>query len=104
MAYKVTMSESSKLDIANIISYIREDLQNSKAAKMLLKDFNRQKNFLKLSPYMFQFCPDEILQQKGYRRFIFYKKYVAVYRIDKINKQVRIMRVFYGKREYEHLV
>ena len=53
---------------------------------------------------MYPVCNDLNLQQKGYHRFLFYKKYVALYSINDTEKVINILHVFYAKRDYANLV
>ncbi len=108
MAYKVKVTDEAKVDLDEILRHIAETLSNKNAAARLLDDFEKQKNNLKDSPYMYSVCNDSRLQKKGYHRFIFYKNYVALYLINESDneneKTVNIMHVFYAKRDYARLV
>ena len=104
MVYKVSLTDKAKSDLDGIIRYIAEELLNSEAAANLLADFVKQKNNLKDSPYMYPVCNDLNLQQKGYHRFLFYKKYGALYSINDTEKVINILHVFYAKRDYAKLV
>ena len=106
MAYKVQITDSAKIELAEIIEYISETLCNKNAASSLLDDFYEQKRFLYENPYTFPECPIESLRRKGYRQFLFKKNYVALYLVDdeENKKEVTIMHVFYAKRDYEKLV
>ena len=106
MAYKVQITDSAKIELAQIIGYISETLCNKNAASSLLDDFYEQKRFLYENSYTFPECPIESLRRKGYRRFLFKKNYVALYLVDdeENKKEVTIMHVFYAKRDYEKLV
>ncbi|MGI5076418.1 type II toxin-antitoxin system RelE/ParE family toxin [Treponema maltophilum] len=100
MAYKVRIADTAKVNLDEIIRYIAEKLSNSKAAVSLLADFEKCKNNLKDLPYMYPLCNDTRLQKKGYRRFLFYKNYVALYSINDKGKIVNILHIFYAKCDY----
>lgn len=106
MAYKVKIADKAKAELDEIVGYISETLANPTAAGKLLDDFYEQKEFLTDDPYMFPLCHTQRLQRKGYRRFLFRKNYVALYKVDENgeNKLVTIMHVFYAKRNYEMLL
>ena len=106
MAYKVEITSLAKTELDEIVKYIVETLTNPNAARKLLDDFYEQKSFLYDTPYMYPLCPIPTLQQKGYRRFIFMKNYVALYIVEdnENTKLVTIMHIFYAKRDYEKLI
>lgn len=106
MAYKVEITDSAKAELDEIVRYLVEELPNPISAKKLLDDFYEQKSYLYENPYIFPVCPIQNLQQKGYRRFLFMKNYVALYIIDdnEAKKNVTIMHIFCAKRDYEKLV
>lgn len=104
MAYKVQIADFAKTELSEIVGYISETLCNKNAAASLLDDFSEQKSFLYENPYTFPECPIESLQQKGYRRFLFKKNYVALYLVEEDKKIVTIMHIFYAKRDYEKLM
>ena len=106
MAYKVNITDSAKAELAEIVSSFVEDLCNPKAAASLLEEFYEQKSYLYDDPYTFSLCPILSLQNKGYRRFIFKKNYIALYLIEDEGdkKIVTIMHIFNAKRDYEKLV
>ncbi|MDY3130953.1 MAG: type II toxin-antitoxin system RelE/ParE family toxin [Treponema sp.] len=106
MAFKVEIADSAKAELDEIVRYFIEELSNPVSAGKLLDDFYEQKSFLYDNPYMFPLCPIQVLQRKGYRRFLFMKNYVALYLVEdeEDKKVVTIMHVFYAKRDYEKLV
>lgn len=106
MAYKVEITDSAKAELDEIVRYFVEELSNPISAGKLLDDFYEQKSYLYDNPYIFPVCSIQSLQQKGYRRFLFMKNYVALYIIDdnEAKKNVTIMHIFYAKRDYEKLV
>lgn len=106
MGFKVEITDSAKAELDDIVKYFVEELSNTISAGKLLDDFYEQKSYLNDNPYMFPLCPIIRLQQKGYRRFLFMKNYVALYLIEDTDnkKTVTIMHIFYAKRDYEKLV
>ena len=105
MAFKVEIADSAKAELDEIVRYFVEELSNPVSAGKLLDDFYEQKGFLYDNPYMFPLCPIQVLQRKGYRRFLFMKNYAALYLLEEADKKVvTIMHLFYAKRDYEKLV
>ena len=54
-------------------------------------------------PLLFEQCRDRRLKELGYRRAVI-KHYVMVYRVAEMEKNVYILRFFYGAREYEKMI
>lgn len=96
MTFKVEIADSAKAELDEIVRYFVEKLSNPVSARKLLDDFYEQKSFLYDNPYMFPLCPIQVLQRKGYRRFLFMKNDVALYLVEdeEDKKVVTIMHVF----------
>jgi len=104
MAYKVQMTESADKDLEEIADYIAIKLSNPKSATELLDEFLEKKKLLVKSPLIYPLCSNLRLQEEGYHRFLFKNNFIALYLINKDNKIVTIMRIFYAKRDYEKLI
>ena len=48
-------------------------------------------------------CLDEYLNKKGYRKLIV-DNFITLYKVDDEKKIVTVMRVIYGRRQYEKLL
>ena len=53
---------------------------------------------------MYPLSDNQVLQNDGYHRFLFYKNFIEFYLIDDEEKIVSIMRIFYAKRDYANLI
>ena len=94
----------SEEDLSEIVDYISDMLKNQKAANNLLADFLKEKENLVENPYLYPLSDNQVLQNDGYHRFLFYKNFIALYLIDDEEKIVSIMRIFYAKRDYANLI
>ena len=104
MVYKIQITDQAVSELDEITKYFVETLSNRNAAEKLIKDFSNQLETLKKNPFSFSLCPIEMLQRKGYRRFLFYKNYVALYVINEAENLVTVMHIFYARRNYEKLI
>ncbi len=104
MAYKVHITDLANSELDEITNYFVNNLLNKNAASKFIQDFLNQLELLKKNPYTFSLCPSELLQKKGYRRFLFSKNYVALYVINEEEKLATIMHIFYARRNYEKLI
>ncbi len=104
MAYNVRIMEKAEEDLSEIVDYISDTLKNQKAVNNLLADFLKEKENLVENPYMYPLSDNQVLQNDGYHRFLFYKNFIALYLIDDEEKIVSIMRIFYAKRDYANLI
>ena len=86
MAYNVRIMEKAEEDLSEIVDYISDMLKNQKAANNLLADFLKEKENLVENPYMYPLSDNQVLQNDGYHRFLFYKNFIALYLIDNEEK------------------
>lgn len=99
MTYKLLMSKSAKNDLSKILNYISVDLENPKAAKELMDKIDKCMLQLKDNPLMYAKVNDIKLSNAEYRKLPI-DNYIIVYRFDKTTNTVRIMRLFFGRRDY----
>ena len=101
MAIKYTVNISLEVnnDLDDIFSYIANTLDSEQGALNLMQEIQDMILSLSEMPERFSFALDTTLADRGYRRAIV-KKYVILYKIDKKNKIVNVMRVFHGSMDY----
>ena len=102
-SYQLKFTPIANDDLDRIYRYISGHLVALKAAADLMDDIETSIMRLKDFPYSGNPVTDDILSSRGYRKLIV-KNYVVFYLIDKAEKQVVIMRVFYGAQRYENLL
>lgn len=103
MAYKLSISPSAVEDLDEIVVYIARTLDNPAAAAAFLDKVSSCYDRLEAMPYLYEECRDPNLRALGYRRAVI-DHYVMVYSVDEPQKTVRILRFFYGARDYEKLI
>lgn len=101
--YTIKMTPKATTDLDNIYSYISEELFASNAAMHLLERIEESIMNLKRFPFSCNYVSDEFLRSKEYRKLII-DNYIAFYLVKEENRQVIIMRVLYGKQNYENLL
>lgn len=90
-------------DLGNIYRYISEELFTASAATNILKRIEKEIIRLKEFPFSCNYVADEFLRNKGYRKLIV-DNYIVFYLTKEEKDQVIIMRVLYGKQNYENLL
>ena len=103
MEYRVVVSREAHSDIDEILSYMINTLKNPVAADSLLHRIEAAYETLADNPYLYAFCQDHRLKADGYRKVII-KNYILIYRVEEQEKQVYVVRVFYGRRNYAELI
>ena len=84
------MTESAERDIDEILTYMTEKLANLQAAMDWADELEMRYGELS----------NETLGRAGYRCFVV-KNYIVFYRVDEMERKVIILRVFYGRQDYE---
>ena len=52
---------------------------------------------------MSELLKDEILRKKGYRKIVI-DNYIVIYKVNKDEKSVIIVRIIYNRRQYQDLI
>ena len=102
MDYKITTTGEAENEIEKITTYISETLQNPSAADHFLNDLALCYGHLTRMPQMYALCPDVRLRALGYRKAVM-KNFILVYKVEQAEQTVYVLRVFYGRRDYENL-
>ncbi|SHO45236.1 type II toxin-antitoxin system RelE/ParE family toxin [Anaerocolumna xylanovorans] len=90
-------------DLDEIDTYISEILVNPQAAEDLMNEMEKSISRLEQFPYIGSEVADPYLASKGYRKLVV-QNYLVFHLINPEQKQVVIMRVLYGAREYHNLL
>jgi toxin ParE1/3/4 len=101
--YTIKMTPKAADDLDNIYRYISEELFAASAATNILERIEKEIIRLKEFPFSCNHVADEFLRNKGYRKLIV-DNYIVFYLIEEEKDQVIIMRVLYGKQNYENLL
>jgi addiction module RelE/StbE family toxin len=101
--YSVHISESAKQDTLDIVRYISAELNSPQAAIELLDKLDIGMKSLDTNPKRNAFVREERLAAKGYRALLI-KNYIAFYKVDEKTKNVDIIRILYGRRDWSGLL
>ena len=97
--YRILLTRKAHEDIRDIYRYIKEELQNNSSALAIVDEIEKRILLLKEYPLSGSLVSDGVLQKKGYRKLII-NNYIALYSVDDHAKEVHIVRVVYGKRDF----
>lgn len=103
MNFNLKISENAKIDIKEILAYIKNTLGNPQAATSLADLITSEINTLKQFPFSGTPVPDTFLADLGFR-FLLIKNFKAYYIADKDSKEVTIVRFLYSGRNYENIL
>lgn len=101
--YKIRYTPLAYEDLDEIDTYISETLLNPQAAENLLDEMEKSIRQLEQFPYVGSEVEDSSLSDKGYRKLVV-QNYLIFHIVDLEQKQVVIMRILYGAREYHNLL
>lgn len=101
--YRIRYTPLAFDDLNEIDTYISETLCNEAAAERLLDEIEHSVNQLKQFPYIGSEVEDSYLAAKGYRKLVV-SNYLVFHLVNEQAKEIVIMRVIYGAREYHNLL
>ncbi len=103
MKYKTFFTAKAYEDIREIYSYIRYKLKNTSSAFKIIDEIENKILLLRENPFTGSSVTGQGLVNFGYRKLVI-RNYIAIYKVDDSRKEVYIVRVFYGKRNYQALI
>lgn len=98
--YKVTFLQSGLYDLEEIVLYIASD--SKKNALSMNEKIVATANKLAIFPMMGILVPDEKIAKMGFRMFPI-DNYLLFYKVYEQEKEVTILRVIHGMRNYPNL-
>ena len=101
--YRVRYTPLAYEDLDEIDTYISSVLLNPPAALNLLGEIEESVNRLQQFPFIGSAAEDPYLASKGYRKLVV-QNYLVFYLADQVQKEIVVMRVIYGAREYRSLL
>jgi toxin ParE1/3/4 len=101
--YRLKFTPSARKDLDTIYDYIVNELYAKEAANKLLEKIEASIMRLRDFPFSCSFVEDGFLRSKGYRKLVV-DNYLVFYLVHEEEKLVVIMRVLYGRREYQDLL
>ncbi len=100
MKYKILETKLAQKDLEYILDYMIVSLANPSAATAFADKVEACYSNLEQMPMMYEFCHDPQLRAMGYHKVVI-KNYIMIYKINEDNKTVTILRIFYGRQDYE---
>mgnify|MGYP003302226657 CR=1 FL=1 len=102
LGYNVIISPEAKLQLKNIVQYVRFVLKNPIAAKRVLEDAEKTMNKLTYLAKSLKLCEEPELSIHGYRVISFQTHdYVMLYRVD--GNTVYVDGIFHQLQNYQEL-
>ena len=101
--YKVVIVRSAKMQFAQILRYLRQDLGNEQAAMNVKEDMEETKLRLSQVAGSLKLCDDPELQALGYRTIHLKRhRYFLLYKI--IDDIVRVVGIYHDLQDYESVL
>ena len=97
--YEVIITERAKQELKEIYDYISKSLMEENTADKLIDKIEKELLQLEYIPEWFSVIENYRKKDFEYRRLPI-NNYVAIYRIDKEKREVYIIRIVYGGRNY----
>lgn len=101
--YRVKFTPIAETDLEGIFSYISAQLSATSAAEKLIEEIEVCIMRLEELPFSGSPLSDETLSSRGYRKLVV-NNYIVFYLVNEQDKQVTIMRVLYGARNYRTIL
>ena len=101
--YKVIISSIAFQDLDDIIGYIKEVLISPENAKNVFEEIEKAIHSLNDKPKRNTLVKDKYLNKMGIRLLIV-KKYILFYRVSEEQKEVEIIRILYGRRNWMNIL
>jgi len=99
--YQLKIYPLARLDMEQIFNYIAVELCNPTAAIGQINDFEKAFDNICSFPESCPFINNEYVKDKSLRKLVV-NNYIAFYRIR--DKEIQVVRVLYGMRNYETLL
>lgn len=103
MSYNLFVTQNADDELAGIVDYIANHLDNPKAAGDFLDRVEVCYERLTENPKIYQLCDYQDFKEKGYRKVII-NNYVLLFRIDEDTDTVYILHVFFGRQDYYSMI
>ena len=101
--YRTLLTRRAYEDLRDIYRYIKEELHNTNSAIKIIDEIEQRIGLLEEYPCSGSSVQEPELQTRAYRKLII-NNYIALYTIDDKKKEVHIVRIVYGKRDYQALI
>lgn len=98
--YHFQLTERARRDLRETVNYIRNELDNEKAAKTLLGDINKCMEKVCAFPASGALVVNDFLPRMIIRKKVV-GNYVLYYMVEKEKKMIWVLRIVYGARNME---
>lgn len=98
--YHFQLTERAQRDVRETVNYIRNELDNEKAAKTLLGDINKCMEKVCAFPASGALVVNDFLPRMIIRKKVV-GNYVLYYMVEKEKKMIWVLRIVYGARNME---
>ncbi len=101
MDYRVVITEDAEQDLDRFLRYLLFVKKSAQAAKNLLDDFEKTKQYLSHVAGSLKNCENPILKKDGYKRINFMAhRYFMLYRIK--NDMAIVDNIFHELQDYQN--
>ena len=101
--FKIIIESLARQDMIELRRYISKTLKEPIIAKRIYESIKSAILTLDLNPERHAVVRDEPYASLGLRR-LFAENYIAFYLVDNQEKEVRVIRVLYNRREWHNLL
>jgi toxin ParE1/3/4 len=102
MSYEILLTRPAAKDLEGIGLYIAQELHAPQTALYFLEKIDCQIKNLEEMPHRHELISYEELAHKGIRK-VTVQNYLIFYSVDEQARRVTILRVLYGRRDWENL-
>ena len=101
--YKVVFSNDARQDLKAIVKYIKNELKETKAAERIAKKIKDSVIEISKNPIMYAVIDDDFIKRLELRKKVV-GNYIVFYKVIDEKKEVQIVRILYGKRDWSKML
>ena len=101
--YEVLVSEQAQRDLKEIVNYLSSNLLEPNVAKNILSEIDKSILSLEEMPCRYCLVSDNLLKKVGIRKLIV-KNYIVFFKVYETKKTVGIVRIMYGRRNWQKMI
>lgn len=101
--YEVLVSEQAQKDLKEIANYLSSNLLEPNVARSILFEIDKSILSLEEMPYRYCLVSDNLLKKVGIRKLVV-KNYIVFFKIYETKKTVGIVRIMYGRRNWQKMI
>lgn len=101
--YRILMTEPAADDLQEIARYVSRELREPAIAQRLIGNINEAVMSLTEMPTRYATVADERLAAQGIRKLPV-EKYIVFYVVSEQDGTVTVIRILYGRRDWEQLL